>query len=44
MIYFSWSLVNDIFGSSSLVTKERKGIQVIRDYLFGSLVFPLGMV
>lgn len=43
LLYFSFSLLNDVFGSNSVYKKDRTTIQKLRDYVFGSLVFPLGM-
>ncbi|XP_057366816.1 androgen-induced gene 1 protein-like [Daphnia carinata] len=43
LIYFSFSIFNDLFGSNSISLKERAALQSVRDFLFGSLVFPLGM-
>jgi len=43
LIYYSLSSLNDIIGTSSKIVKENHGLQTIRDYLFGSLVFPIAM-
>ncbi|KAK4016666.1 androgen-induced gene 1 protein [Daphnia magna] len=43
LFYFSFSIANDLLGSNSTNLKEQTALQRVRDFLFGSLVFPLGM-
>jgi len=42
-IYYSLCVVNDLLGSNSRNGKSQSKLQKIRDFLFGSLVFPLAM-
>jgi len=41
LIYFAHCLLNDFYGTSSLVKRERAYLQKVRDFMFGSLAFPL---
>ena len=41
--YFTFSVVNDLFGSNVHNPKDRKFLQAVRDYVFGSLGYPLAM-
>jgi len=43
LVYFSHCLLNDFYGTSSLVKRERAYLQKVRDYMFGSLAFPLAL-
>merc|ERR1712071_109656 len=43
LVYFSHCLLNDFYGTSSLVKRERAYLQKLRDYLFGALAFPLAL-
>lgn len=40
-VYFTLALVNDFAGSNAATTGDRPFIRKIRDYVFGSLAFPL---
>lgn len=41
-LYFSIALLNDFVGSNEvLTTKDRPVIRKIRDYVYGTFVFPL---
>lgn len=41
--YFSFSLINDLLGSSTRSSKDRGFLQAVRDYAFSSIVYPLAM-
>lgn len=43
LTYFSFGLINDFSGTSSLIKRERAYLQQVRDFLFGSLAFPLAL-
>lgn len=42
LIYFSISLLNNIFGSHASDHKSATRLQKVRDYLFATLAFPIG--
>lgn len=44
LIYFSFGIINDLFGTSSLAKKDAGFLQSVRDYLFGSWLHPLALV
>lgn len=41
--YYGLSVVNDLIGSETRVYKQQSSIQKLRDWLFTSLVFPMGL-
>jgi len=43
LVYFSHCVLNDVFGTSSLIKRERVYMQQVRDFIFGSLAFPLAL-
>jgi len=48
-MYFGYSVVNDIFGSNSLPSKDqtnshKSALQQFRDFIAASIVFPGSMV
>lgn len=40
-VYYVIALLNDLIGSNESALKDRPAIRKLRDYLFGSVVFPL---
>jgi len=42
LIYFSISLLNNIFGSHSVTKESTSSLQSIRDFMFATVAFPIG--
>lgn len=43
LIYFCLAFLNDVFGTESRAKEEPSGLQKIRDFLFATLAFPIGI-
>lgn len=43
LAYFSFSLINDLVGTNTRSSKDRGYLQTVRDYVFGSIGYPVAM-
>ena len=42
LVYFCIAFLNDLFGTESKIKQDANFLQILRDYLFATLAFPIG--